>query len=86
MKQFGVIVGILLMLALGLCVIEHGLDAMGDSGMSPDLCAGMLVATLAALLLAGPLINGRLLFDPIRSVYPVSLHIPDPPPKSRSLS
>ena len=86
MRQCVAAAATLLILALGLCVIEHGLDAMGDSGMSPDLCAGMLVATLAALLLAGPLINARLLIEPTPSVLAVSPHVLDPPPKYRSLA
>ena len=86
MRQCVAMVATLLILVLGLCVVEHGLGAMSDSVMTPDLCAGMLVSSLALVLLAGPLVNGRLLLDPIRSVYAVSLHIPDPPPKFRSLA
>jgi hypothetical protein len=72
----------LLILAVSFCMFLHE----QDGGMAPDLCAGMLVSSLALVLLSGPLVNGRLLPDPIRSAYAVSLHIPDPPPKSRSLA
>jgi len=76
----------LLILAVGFCMFVHDQMGMDNQAMAPDLCAGMLVSSLALVLLAGPLVNGRLLLDPIRSVYAVSLHIPDPPPKSRSLA
>ena len=82
-----VIIGaVLLILAVGFCMFVHDQTGMDNQAMAPDLCAGMLVSSLALVLLAGPLVNGRLLPDPIRSAYAVSLHIPDPPPKSRSLA
>ena len=77
---------LLLTLAVGFCMFVHDQTGMDNQAMAPDLCAGMLVSTLATVLLAGPLVNGRLLLDPLRSAYAVSLHIPDPPPKSRSLA
>ncbi len=85
--EAAVVTAVLLTLAVGLCVFVHyDQDGMDGHAMAPDLCAGMLVSSLALVLLAGPLVNGRLLLDPIRSVYAVSLHIPDPPPKFRSLA
>ncbi len=77
-----VVVAVLLTMAVGFCMFVHD----QDGGMAPDLCAGMLVSSLALVLLSGPLVNGRLLLDPIRSAYAISLHIPDPPPKFRSLA
>jgi len=81
-----VVVAVLLTMAVGLCMFVHDPAGADGHAMPPDLCAGMLVSSLAFALLAGPLVNGRLLLDPIRSAYAVSLHIPDPPPKFRSLA
>jgi hypothetical protein len=85
-EQAVVVVAVLLTMAVGFCVFAH--DQAGGEGqaMAPDLCAGMLASSLALVLFAVPLVNGRLLLEPVRSVYGVSLHIPDPPPKSRSLA
>ncbi len=82
--QSAVMAAALMVFALGFCLFDS--DGMNGHGMASDLCAGMLVSSLALLLLAGPLANGRLVLDPARSAYVVSLHIPDPPPKSRSLA
>ncbi len=79
------VVAVLLTMAVGFCMFVHDPACADGQTMPPDLCAGMLVSSLAFALLAGPLVNGRLLVDPIRSAYAASLHIPDPPPKSRSL-
>jgi hypothetical protein len=81
-----VVVAVLLTMAVGFCMFVHDQMGMDNQAMAPDLCAGMLASTLALVLLSGPLVNGRLLPDPIRSVYAASLHIPDPPPKSCPLA
>ena len=84
--EAAVVVAVLLTMAVGLCMFVHDSAGADGQAMPPDLCAGMLVSSLALVLLSGPLVNGRLLLDPIRSAYAVSLHIPDPPPKFRSLA
>lgn len=84
--QVAAIAAALLILAVGFCVFAYDQEGADCQAMAPDLCAGMLASSLALLLLAGPLVNGHLLLDPIRSAYAVSLHIPDPPPKFRSLA
>ena len=80
--QVVAIAAALLICAVGFCMFVHD----QDGGMAPNLCAGMLVSSLALVLLSGPLVNGRLLPDPLRCAYAVLLHIPDPPPKSRWLA
>ncbi len=81
-----VVVAVLLTIAVGFCMFVHDPAGADGQAMPPDLCAGMLVSSLALVLLSGPLVNGRLLLDSFRSGYAVSLHIPDPPPKFRSLA
>ena len=74
----------LLVLATGLCLFDGG--GRHDDGTSQDLCMGMIVATLMVSLLAGPLVNGWVRPDPLRLMYAVSPHLPDPPPKRSPLS
>ncbi|KRT71954.1 MAG: hypothetical protein XU13_C0033G0021 [Candidatus Rokubacteria bacterium CSP1-6] len=69
---------------VGFCTFSHVSDGFDGHGVSLDLCAAMLVASVTLALLAGPLVNSWLLVDPARFVYVVSLHRPDPPPKSLS--
>lgn len=68
----------LLIVAVGLCLV-HAVD---DDGMSTDLCAAML-ASFAVVLFVGLVIKGSLPPDSILAVLPVSIHLPDPPPRSR---
>ncbi len=74
----------LLIVAVGFCLIhaDHHLGA--DNGFCPDPCA-VMVSSLAIVLLSLPLLNGRVPFEPLRSVYAISLHLLDPPPKVLSL-
>jgi len=75
----------LLIVAVGFCVIhvDHHLGA--DNGFCPDPCA-VMASSLAIVLLSLPLLNGRVPFGPLRSVYAVSLHLLDPPPRVLSLA
>ena len=82
MRQLGVIAAALLILMAGFCVFAYDQAGVDCQAMAPDLCAGTLASSLALALLSGLLLVGRLLLDPVRSAYAVSLHIPDPPPKS----
>ena len=86
MRQLGVIAAALLILMVGLCMFAYDAAGVDCQAMPPDLCAGTLVSSLALALLSGLLVVGRLLLDPVRSAYAFSLHIPDPPPKFRSLA
>ena len=81
-----VCVVLLLVLAFGSCLSNSDHAAADDQMMSAHLCAGMMVSSSPPALLAGPLVSGRLPLDQIPAVYMVSLHSPDPPPKSLALS
>ena len=75
----------LVIVAAGFCVFDRGHDAMGDHGMSPDLCAGLLLLSLVVPLLAGPGVNGWYRPALVRSSCVTWVRSPDPPPKSWSL-
>ncbi len=78
--------GIVLALALGLCLLDGAEMGMGSHhGMSPDYCAG-LVALSAVLTLLGLAGIALLLVDQARPAYAVSLVRLDPPPRSFRLS
>ena len=84
-----VAVGVVLLLAVafGSCLINSDHSTADDQMMSAHLCAGMvMMSSSPPALLAGPLVSGRLPLDQIPAVYVVSLHLPDPPPKSLALS
>ena len=72
----------LVIVAAGLCVFDQSHDAMSDHGMSPDLCAGLLVFSLAVPLLAGPGVNGWYRPVLVRSSCVTRVRALDPPPKS----
>ena len=71
--------------AAGLCGFDQSHDPMGDHGVSPDPCAGLLVFSLAMPLLAGPSVNGWYRPVLVRSTCVTRVRSLDPPPKSRSL-
>jgi hypothetical protein len=75
----------LVIVAAGLCVVDQGHDPMGDHGMSQDLCAGLLVVSLAVPLLAGPSVAGWYRPALVRSSRITRVRSLDPPPKSRFL-
>ena len=84
-SRFGwalVLTAALVIVAAGLCVFDQSHDAMSDHGMSPDLCAGLLVFSLAVPLLAGPGVNGWYRPVLVRSSCVTPVRVPDPPPKS----
>jgi len=62
---------VFLMVVLGLCLFH----AVGDDAMST-------LASIIVVLLVGLVMSGSLLPDPILAVRPVSIHLPDPPPRS----
>lgn len=67
---------VFLIVGVAFCLF-HAVD---DGGMSTDLCAGML-ASIVVVLLVGLVMNGSLPPDVILAVRPVSIHLPDPPPR-----
>ena len=75
----------LVIVAASLCVFDQSHDPMGDHGMSQDLCAGLLVVSLAIPLLAGPGVAGWYRPALVRSSRVTRGRSLDPPPKSRSL-
>jgi hypothetical protein len=76
-----------LIVSLGVCLVQGSVFGMdGHQGMSPDSCASLAMLTTILLTLLGLAAVGRLLVDPARSVYAVSLVRLDPPPKSPSFS
>jgi hypothetical protein len=75
----------LLIVAIGFCLIHAGHHLGSDNGMCPDPCA-MVASTIALVLLSVPLLNGRVLFKPLRASYAVSLHLLDPPPKGWAIA
>lgn len=54
--------------------------------MPPDLCLGFLVASFSLIVLARPLVAGWAPVLPLAPAYATTLHILEPPPKSRSLA
>ena len=72
---------VLVIVAAGFCVFHQSHDAMSDHGMSLDLCAGLLVFSLAVPLLAGPGMNGWYRPALVRSSCVTGVRALDPPPK-----
>ena len=72
----------LMIVATCFCVFDFRHDPVGDHGMSPDLCAGLLVFSLAVPLLAWPGVNGWYRPVLVRSSCVTRVRALDPPPKS----
>ena len=70
--QVAVIAGAVLIVALGLCMVARDVCGMDDQRLAQDVCAGMVLALPAALLLATPFLNGWFLVRPVRSLYAVA--------------
>jgi hypothetical protein len=71
--------------AAGLCLCAVHAHGAADHGMSPDLCAGLVVFSVAVSLVVFAQVH-PVPIDPPYVVYAVPLHRLDPPPKSPSLS
>ena len=84
-EQGGALLVALLILAAGFCVFDGGGHGHDDDA-ARDLCLGMIVASLAVPLLAGPRVSGWVPVEPRTVTYAVSPHLPDPPPKRDPLS
>ena len=75
----------LLALATGLCLFDQDEDGAPDHVMPPDLCLGLLAASLAVMLLTGLLPAGWAVVLPFAALYEVPLYSSDPPPRPDSL-
>lgn len=75
---------VVLTLALGFCLLA------GDEGgshhlMSPDLCLGMILVSMAGISLVGLFVTRWTVFVPGAASYAVSRLILDPPPRPAPL-
>ncbi len=82
----GAIAVVLVLAAAALVCLSHDGDMDHHRAMPPDLCLGLLAVSLTLVVLARPLVVGWALVLPLASAYATTIHIPDPPPKSRSLA
>ena len=81
-RGLAIAVAVVIVTASFCCVFARGHDAMGDHGMSSDLCAGLLVFSLAIPRLAGPGFYGWYRPALARSSRVTRVRALDPPPKS----
>ena len=76
---------VLLTIAVGLCLFDGNEHGTADSGESFDLCFGLAITCIPAVVLAFVPIHG-LPVDPPDVVHAVLLRRLDPPPKFPALS
>ena len=80
-RKGAVVAAALLILTIGLCLF-HGTSTEHDGhGMSPDLCAGVVMVLAGTVVLIRPVINGWLVPVPKRFLYVVSRDLLDRPPE-----
>jgi hypothetical protein len=77
---------VLLALGIGLCLFDADGHLANGHATSPDLCLAMIIVSVVTVFLAGRLAGSWALLVPVMAPYTVTIHIPDPPPKSLSLS
>jgi hypothetical protein len=82
----GAVVLVLILAVAGFVCLLHDQDMGHQHLMTPDLCLGLLVVSLALVALVRPLVLGWTIALPPAPAYATTIHIPDPPPKLRSLS
>ena len=75
----------LLALATGFCLFDQDEDGTAGHVTPPDLCLGMLAASLAIMPLVGLLAAGWAASLPFQAAYAAAICVPDPPPKPASL-
>ncbi len=85
-RQLAVIVGTVLVLALGVCFVADAVCGMDGHGMSRDVCAGTAMLLSVAVLMVAPLPSGRFLPVSLRLVSALPINLIDPPPKGSLLS
>jgi hypothetical protein len=68
------------------CLSHNGDMDHHHHAMPPDLCLGLLVVSVTLVVLARPLVVGWALVLPVAPAHAATIHIPDPPPKSRALA
>ena len=76
---------ILVTIGVGLCLFDGDEHETADSGASFDLCFGLAITSIAAVVLAFVSMHD-VPVDPTYVVHAVPLRRLDPPPKSPSLS
>jgi hypothetical protein len=84
-QQAALIAAVLLTLAVGLCMFHAASHEHAVHGMSPDLCAVVVMILVAPLLLAIPVVMGWL--APVLQGFfsGGSVDLPDRPPEAFSL-
>jgi len=85
-RQLAVIVGTVLVVALGVCFVADAVCGMDGHGMSRDVCAATAMLLSVTILMAAPLQSGRLLPVSVRLVSALPINLIDPPPKASLLS
>jgi hypothetical protein len=70
---------VMLVLATGFCLLDPDCDTAHAT--RPDLCAGVLVATVITAALTGPEATGRAPSPVVAPPYAVALRVPSPPPR-----
>jgi len=81
----GAIFVVLLLALAAMACLSHDADMDHHHAMPPDLCLGLLVVSFMPVVLARPFVVGWALVVSLAPAYVTTLHIPDPPPKSRTL-
>ena len=76
---------VLVTIAIGLCLFDGDEHETADSGASSDLCFGLAISPIAAVVLTFVSMHD-VPVDPPYVVHAVPLRRLDPPPKSPSLS
>jgi hypothetical protein len=71
--------------AVGCCLFDVHEHGTTNHGMSPDLCAGLAIFSVAMTLVVFAPVHPVLVDSPY-VVYAVPRHLLDPPPKAPSLS
>jgi hypothetical protein len=80
-----VLAAALLALATGFCLFDQDHDGAPGHMTVPDLCLGMLAASLAVMPLVRLSVVGWAASLLVVVPRTVALHLPDPPPKPASL-
>lgn len=75
---------VLVTIAVGLCLFDGDEHGTADSGASFDLCFGLAITSIAAVVLAFVSMHD-VPVDPTYAIHAVPLRRLDPPPKSPSL-
>lgn len=80
-RNGAVVAAALLILTIGLCLIQGTSTEHDGHGMSPGLCASVVMVLASTVVLSRPVINGWLVPVPKRFAYAVSHDLLDRPPE-----